>query len=55
VRIGGHLQLDGKAFPGDNAHRLTDAFNIRRARPIFEGSLGRYVDSRFMPDFGNGL
>jgi phosphate-selective porin OprO/OprP len=54
LRIGGHLQLDGKAFPGDDAHLLTDAFNIRRARPIFEGSLGRYVDFRFMPDFGNG-
>ncbi len=54
VRIGGHLQLDGKEFPGDNANLLTDAFNIRRARPIFEGNLGNYVDFRFMPDFGNG-
>ncbi len=54
LRVGGHLQVDGKTFPGDNAHLLTDAFNIRRARPIFEGSLGNYVDFRFMPDFGNG-
>ena len=54
LRIGGHLQMDGKAFPDDGAHLLTDAFNIRRARPILEGSLGNYVDFRFMPDFGNG-
>jgi phosphate-selective porin OprO/OprP len=54
LRIGGHLQADGKVFPDDNAHLLTDNFNIRRARPILEGSLGNYVDFRFMPDFGNG-
>lgn len=53
LRVGGHLQADGKTFP-DDAHLLTDAFNIRRARPILEGSLGNYVDFRFMPDFGNG-
>jgi phosphate-selective porin OprO and OprP len=54
LRIGGQLQVDGKTFPDQNAHLLTDAFNIRRARPIFEGSLGNYLDFRFMPDFGNG-
>src|SRR5208282_750922 len=54
LRIGGHLQMDGKAFPNDGAGMPMDAFNIRRARPILEGSLGNYVDFRFMPDFGNG-
>jgi phosphate-selective porin OprO/OprP len=54
LRIGGHLQLDSKTFADNGGHLLTDAFNIRRARPIFEGSLGKYVDFRFMPDFGNG-
>ncbi len=54
LRVGGHLQLDGKAFADNGAHLDTDAFNIRRARPIFEGSLGKFVDFRFMPDFGNG-
>lgn len=54
LRIGGHLQMDGKAFPDDGAGLPMDAFNIRRARPILEGSLGNYVDFRFMPDFGNG-
>ena len=57
LRVGGHLQLDSKTFAdnSDNStYHLTDAFNIRRARPVFEGSLGKYVDFRFVPDFGNG-
>ena len=54
LRVGGHLQLDGKTFANDDAHLVTDAFNIRRARPVFEGSLGKYVDFRFVPDLGNG-
>jgi phosphate-selective porin OprO and OprP len=54
LRIGAHLQLDSKTFANDQAHLVTDAFNIRRARAIFEGSLGKYVDFRFMPDLGNG-
>jgi phosphate-selective porin OprO/OprP len=54
LRFGAHLQLDSKTFADDSAHLVTDAFNIRRARPIFEGSLGKYVDFRFVPDLGNG-
>ena len=54
LRVGGHLQLDGKTFADDSAHLVTDSFNIRRARPVFEGSLGKFVDFRFVPDLGNG-
>ena len=54
LRIGGHLQLDSKTFAEDQAHLVTDSFNIRRARPVFEGSLGKFVDFRFVPDLGNG-
>ncbi len=55
LRVGGHLQLDSKTFANNETPTVTtDAFNIRRARPIFEGSLGKYVDFRYMPDFGNG-
>ncbi len=54
LRIGGHLQADAKFFPDNTGNLLTNAFNLRRARPIFQGSLGQYVDFRFMPDFGNG-
>lgn len=54
LRIGGHLQMDAKFFPDNPSQLLTNSFNLRRARSIFEGSLGQYVDFRFMPDFGNG-
>jgi len=54
LRIGAHLQADGKTFFDNQARLLTSSFNLRRARPIFEGSLGKYVDFRFVPDFGNG-
>lgn len=54
LRIGGHLQVDGKTFYDDVSHLATDSFDIRRARPIMEGSLGKYFDFRIMPDFGGG-
>jgi phosphate-selective porin OprO/OprP len=60
LRIGGHLQADGKmAYDNKNyydisPHQLIDNFIMRRARPILEGSLGRYIDFRFVPDFGYG-
>ena len=55
LRVGGHLQLDSKTFANNETPTATtDAFNIRRARPVFEGSLGKYVDFRYVPDFGNG-
>jgi phosphate-selective porin OprO/OprP len=54
LRIGGHFQLDGKSFHDDKNNLVAGDFNIRRARPIFEGNLGRFVDFRFMPEFGNG-
>lgn len=60
LRIGGHLQVDGKtaydnkAFYSVSPHQLTDSFVLRRARPILEGSLGRYIDFRCVADFGNG-
>jgi phosphate-selective porin OprO/OprP len=60
LRIGGHLQEDGKFFYDNNTyysqspHQLVDNFNLRRARPILEGDLGHYVYFRFTPDFGNG-
>jgi phosphate-selective porin OprO/OprP len=60
LRIGGHLQVDGKTFYDNKAyydtspHQLTNSFYIRRARPILEGDLGHDISFRFVPDFGNG-
>src|SRR5215471_9968209 len=47
----GYTQLDGRFFPGDHASQNADQFLFRRVRPILEGSLGRYVDFKLMPDF----
>ncbi len=54
LKIGGHFQADYRTFFDDSAHLVTDTFLIRRARPIFEGPVGKYVDFRLMPDFGGG-
>jgi hypothetical protein len=57
LKIGGQIQVDGKFYHGDSAYygsKLIDSFDIRKARPIFEGSLGQYIDFRFVSDFGSG-
>ncbi len=60
LRFGGHMQEDGKVFDdgggfyGSTSHQLIDGFQPRRVRPILEAGLGKYVDIRFMPDFGAG-
>lgn len=51
LRLRGYLQVDGRGFlEGGGA----DTFVLRRARPILEGTLWRFLDFRFMPDFGGG-
>ena len=49
LRLRGYVQADARF--GD---ALTDTFLIRRARPILEGSAGKYLDFRLMTDFGQG-
>ena len=52
IRFRGYLQSDGRFFPSSDAVPSTDNLLIRRARPIFEATVGRYFDFRVMPDFG---
>jgi phosphate-selective porin OprO and OprP len=52
IRFRGYLQSDGRFFPSSDAVPTTDNLLIRRARPIFEATVGRYFDFRVMPDFG---
>ena len=52
IRFRGYLQSDGRFFPSSEAIPTTDNLLIRRARPIFEATVGRYFDFRVMPDFG---
>lgn len=54
LRLRALVQEDGRFFFGDDERPLNDTFVLRRARPIFEGTLWKKVDFKLMPDFGGG-
>ena len=54
VRLKGLLQTDGRFFLSDSAFPVTNNFFIRRARPILEATVGKYLEFRVQPDFGQG-
>jgi phosphate-selective porin OprO and OprP len=54
LRLRGYVQLDGRFFRDDDERPATDTFLLRRARPIFEGTVLKIFDFRIMPDFGGG-
>jgi phosphate-selective porin OprO/OprP len=54
LQIRGYAHYDGRFFTGPGAGLAADGFLARRVRPILQGSLGRYVEFNFMPDFGGG-
>jgi phosphate-selective porin OprO and OprP len=55
VQIRGYTHFDGRSFPGDDGGLATDTFLLRRVRPIVQGTLGRYFEFNFTPDFGGGV
>ncbi len=63
LKIKGIIQFDSFFFDHDNPTLTTtnggfsyasSTFNPRKVRPYFEGTLAKYYDFRFLPDFGNG-
>jgi phosphate-selective porin OprO/OprP len=48
------IQLDGRAYFGDENPAFIDTFLLRRMRPIMAGTLFGIVDFRLVPDFGQG-
>jgi phosphate-selective porin OprO/OprP len=54
LRIRGYIQFDSRWFIADNKSSTNNTFDIRRARPVLQGTLYRYFDYYFMPDFGQG-
>jgi phosphate-selective porin OprO/OprP len=54
VRLKGLVQADGRFFLSDSAVPVTNTFFIRRARPILEATVGKYLEFRVQPDFGQG-
>ncbi len=54
-RLRGLVQMDTRTFFDDNPfNEGNDGFILRRARPIFEGTLYRDFDFAIVPDFGSG-
>lgn len=54
VRLRGLIQTDGRFFLSDSATPATNTFFLRRARPILEATVGKYLEVRLQPDFGQG-
>src|SRR5215831_7621360 len=52
VRVHGYVQADNRMFVDAVNREDYDQFLFRRIRPLFEGTLFRALDFRFMPDFG---
>ena len=53
AQIHGLAQLDSRSFFNDGGLNGNDGFLLRRARPIFSGTVFRDFDFNFTPDFGN--
>jgi phosphate-selective porin OprO/OprP len=54
LKIGADLQADSRTFFGINTGNPTDLLILRRVRPTFSGTVYKYVDYFFRPDFGQG-
>ncbi|KAF1691110.1 OprO/OprP family phosphate-selective porin [Pseudoxanthomonas koreensis] len=51
LRFRGLLQGDGRFYNSGVPAGTNDTFLLRTARPIFEGTLGKWVGYRFTPEF----
>jgi phosphate-selective porin OprO/OprP len=54
IRLKGLLQADGRFFVSDSAVPATNTFFVRRARPVLEATVGKYLEFRVQPDFAQG-
>jgi phosphate-selective porin OprO/OprP len=54
LKIGADLQVDNRAYYGQGASSGTDGMLLRRVRPTISGTVYKYVDYFFRPDFGQG-
>jgi phosphate-selective porin OprO/OprP len=54
LRLRGYFQSDSRFFFDADNTPATGQFLLRRVRPVWEATVGRIVDLRLMPDFGEG-
>jgi phosphate-selective porin OprO/OprP len=51
LKLRGYLQADARFWLDDEDQNDTDSLLLRRVRPIFEGTVFKYIGYRLMPDF----
>jgi phosphate-selective porin OprO/OprP len=54
LKIGADLQVDNRSFVSEGSGSTADTILLRRVRPTFSGTVYKYVDYFFRPDFGQG-
>jgi phosphate-selective porin OprO/OprP len=54
LKIGADLQVDNRSFVSTGSSPTADTILLRRVRPTFSGTVYKYVDYYFRPDFGQG-
>lgn len=54
LKIGADLQVDNRTFSGEGSGAYTNSTVLRRVRPTFSGTVYKYFDYYFRPDFGLG-
>lgn len=54
MKIGADLQSDIRTFTGKGSGSLLDQILLRRVRPTISGTVYKYIDYFFRPDFGQG-
>ena len=54
LKFRGLVQTDARFFISDEAVPATTTFFVRRARPILDLTVGKYLDLRLQPDFAQG-
>ena len=52
LRVRGLVQFDSRLFFGDGNTAVNNAFLLRRARPIFEGTFNKIYSFQLVPEFG---
>lgn len=54
LKVGADLQVDNRTYTGEGSGSSVDTALLRRVRPTFSGTVYKYVDYFFRPDFGQG-
>jgi phosphate-selective porin OprO/OprP len=54
LKVGADLQVDNRSFFGEGSGSFVDTALLRRVRPTFSGTVYKYIDYFFRPDFGQG-